>query len=58
LPGFRLLADLGIVILLFGLGLEFGWSKIWAIGLAALAIGLVEISAMIAIGYLVGRLLG
>lgn len=38
-----LLADLGLVLLLFGLGLEFSWSKIRQIRLAALVIGGIEI---------------
>lgn len=54
----RLLADLGIVVLLFGLGLEFPWSMIRTMGLAAPVIALVEVTGMMAVGYLVGRLLG
>jgi CPA2 family monovalent cation:H+ antiporter-2 len=54
----RLLADLGLVLLLFGLGLEFSWSKIRQIGLAALIIGVAQIVTMICIGYGLGRLLG
>jgi monovalent cation:H+ antiporter-2, CPA2 family len=53
-----LLADIGLVLLLFGVGLEFGWSKIRQIGLAALIIGGVEIAIMISLGYGLGRLLG
>lgn len=54
----RLLAELGIVLLLFGLGLDFTWSKIRRVGLAAVGIGGVEILAAIAVGYQVGRFLG
>lgn len=54
----KLLADLGLVLLLFGLGLEFSWSKIREIGLAVLFIGVIEILAMICFGYGLGRLLG
>ncbi|MFH1484800.1 MAG: cation:proton antiporter, partial [Chloroflexota bacterium] len=54
----RLLADLGLVLLLFGLGLEFSWSKIRQIGLAVLVIGGLEIITMISLGYGLGRLLG
>ena len=53
-----LLADIGLVLLLFGVGLEFGWSKIRQIGIAALIIGGVEIATMISLGYGLGRLLG
>ncbi len=54
----RLLADLGLVLLLFGLGLEFSWSKIRQIGLSVLLIGGLEICTMISLGYGLGRLMG
>jgi monovalent cation:H+ antiporter-2, CPA2 family len=53
-----LLADIGLVLLLFGVGLEFGWSKIRQIGMAAIIIGGVEIATMISLGYGLGQLLG
>jgi len=53
-----LLADLGLVLLLFGLGLEFSWSKIRQIGLAVLLIGAFEILTMIYLGYSLGQLMG
>ncbi len=53
-----LLAELGLVLLLFGLGLEFSWSKIREIGLAVLFIGVIEILVMICLGYGLGRLFG
>ncbi len=53
-----LLADLGLILLLFGLGLEFSWNKIRQIGLSVLIIGAIEILTMISIGYGLGRLLG
>lgn len=54
----RLLADLGLVLLLFGLGLEFSWSKMRQMGFTVLVIGVTEIMTMIGLGYGVGRLLG
>jgi CPA2 family monovalent cation:H+ antiporter-2 len=54
----RLLADLGLVLLLFGIGLEFSWSKIRQVGLSVLIIGVGEILTMICIGYGLGQLLG
>lgn len=65
LPGFssgetatiRLLADLGLVLLLFAMGLELGWERIRRIGLRAIFIGSLEIAFMIAVGYQIGRLL-
>jgi monovalent cation:H+ antiporter-2, CPA2 family len=54
----NLLADIGLVLLLFGVGLEFGWSKIRQVGLTVILIGLIEIMTMISLGYGLGRLLG
>ncbi len=54
----RLLADLGLVLLLFALGLELGWRRIRQVGFSVLVIGAVEILVMISLGYGVGRALG
>ena len=54
----RLLADLGLVLLLFALGLEFGWRRIRQVGFSVLVIGSGEMLVMISLGYGVGRLLG
>jgi CPA2 family monovalent cation:H+ antiporter-2 len=53
-----LLADLGLVLLLFSLGLEFSWHKIRQIGFSVLLIGGIEIFTMISLGYGLGRLMG
>lgn len=54
----RLLADLGIVLLLFSIGLEFTWDRLRSVGLIALVIGAIEIPFMLAIGHQLSRLLG
>ncbi len=54
----RLLSDLGLVILLFALGLEFGWERIRQVGLNVVLIGLIEMAFMMALGYQLGLLLG
>ncbi len=54
----RLLADLGLVLLLFGIGLELGWQRIRQVGTQVIFIGLVEMTIMFALGYQVGLLLG
>jgi len=54
----RILADLGLVVLLFSLGLEFGWEKIRQIGFTVIIIGTIEISIMMALGYEIGILMG
>jgi CPA2 family monovalent cation:H+ antiporter-2 len=54
----RLLADLGLVLLLFAMGLEFGWKRIRQVGLRVIFIGVIEITFLIALGYEAGILLG
>ena len=45
-----LLAELGLVLLLFGIGLELGWRRIRSIGFQVLVIGVVEISVLTLFG--------
>jgi CPA2 family monovalent cation:H+ antiporter-2 len=54
----RLLADLGLVLLLFAVGMEFGWRRIRRVGFGVLLIGTIEMLVMIALGYHIGKLLG
>ena len=67
MPGIRLventetirrLADLGLVLLLFGVGLQFGWQRIRQIGTWVILIATIEITFMFALGYEVAILLG
>ncbi len=53
-----LLADLGLVLLLFGTGLDFSWGKIRSVGRAAIVIAVIESITMFSIGYGLGRLFG
>ena len=53
-----LLADLGLVLLLFGIGLEMGWQRIRGIGPTVVFIALLEFIIMLAIGYQVAMWLG
>ena len=45
-----LLAELGLILLLFGIGLELGWRRIRNIGFPILVIGVVEISVLTLFG--------
>ncbi len=54
----NLLADLGLVLLLFGIGMEFSWHKIRKFGFQVLVIGVIEIVTMISIGYGLGQAFG
>lgn len=53
-----MLADLGLVLLLYALGLELGWRRIREVGFGVLIIGTLEILGMMSLGYFLGQLLG
>lgn len=50
-------ADIGIIFLLFALGLEFSFKKLLAVGGKASIATLINMGSMIAIGFLIGQLL-
>lgn len=52
------IADLGLVLVFFGIGLEFSWGKVRSAGGSILFIGIFECVGMIALGYCFGLLLG
>ena len=54
----RIMAELGLVLLLFGIGLEIGWQRIRGLGLKVVVIGLVEMATMFALGYELASWLG
>ncbi|RAK02740.1 CPA2 family monovalent cation:H+ antiporter-2 [Larkinella arboricola] len=54
----RIWADIGVIVLLFSLGLEFNIKKLVKIGGTAAMTGVYEILAMIFLGYLTGLCLG
>jgi len=54
----RIWADIGVIFLLFGLGLEFSFKKLVKVGGTASITGILETGAMMLIGYLTGRWLG
>ncbi len=57
LHGIETLSELGIIFLLFSIGLEFSLKKLYQVGLQALMIAFSEIVFMIALGYLIGHFL-
>lgn len=58
-PGtISLLADLGIILLMFGLGLEFSITRLRTVGNVALIGGALQVLIVFAIGYQAGLLLG
>jgi CPA2 family monovalent cation:H+ antiporter-2 len=54
----RTWADIGVIFLLFGLGLEFSFKKLIKVGGTAAITAIVEISATMALGYGIGLMLG
>jgi CPA2 family monovalent cation:H+ antiporter-2 len=51
-------AEIGVVFLLFALGLEFSFKKLMNVGSTAFITALTEVISMLLIGYCVGMLLG
>lgn len=51
-------ADIGVIFLLFGLGLEFSFKKLIKVGGTAAITAIIEVSATIGVGYLIGKMLG
>lgn len=51
-------AEIGVIILLFSLGLEFSFKKLMRVGGSASVTAIVQITCMIGLGYLTGQLMG
>jgi CPA2 family monovalent cation:H+ antiporter-2 len=51
-------AEIGVIFLLFSLGLEFSFKKLVKVGAPASVTAVVEVVVMVAIGYATGRALG
>ncbi len=54
----QILAELGVVFLMFSLGLEFSLKKLFRVGVTAVVAALMEITVMIGIGYSIGQFFG
>ncbi|MBI4375669.1 MAG: cation:proton antiporter [Elusimicrobia bacterium] len=52
------LAQIGVIFLLFALGIEFNLDRLSKIGIRALICALIEAAMLVPLGYLVGRWLG
>jgi CPA2 family monovalent cation:H+ antiporter-2 len=50
-------AEIGVIFLLFGLGLEFSFKKLYRVGGSSVVTGAIEVSFMFTLGYLLGRAL-
>lgn len=56
--GIKVWSELGVILLLFGLGLEFSFKKLVKVGGSATVTAIVEIVLMIGIGFMAGQFLG
>jgi monovalent cation:H+ antiporter-2, CPA2 family len=56
--GIKTMAELGVVMLMFGLGLHFSLRQLFQVGAAAVLGAVIEIGLMIWAGYELGRLFG
>lgn len=56
--GIKIWAEIGVVFLLFALGLEFSFKKLVKVGGSAAITGITELSFMMLLGYGMGQLLG
>jgi CPA2 family monovalent cation:H+ antiporter-2 len=54
----KIWAEIGVIVLLFGLGLEFSFKKLMAVGRGASITALTEIVFMLGLGYLTGQAFG
>lgn len=54
----RLLAEFGVIFLMFSLGLEFSLNKLVRVGFSAIVTATFEVITMMALGYYAGHLLG
>ncbi|MFT3826113.1 MAG: cation:proton antiporter [Chitinophagaceae bacterium] len=50
-------AEIGVIFLLFSLGLEFSFKKLLKVGASASVTAIVEVAGMLMIGYITGRLM-
>lgn len=57
-PNIKILSELGVIFLLFSLGLEFTFHKLTRIGFSATVTGILEVVLMTAIGFGTGRMMG
>ncbi len=54
----KIISELGVIFLMFSLGLEFSFQKLTKVGFSALITGIIDVSMMVLIGYFAGGWLG
>lgn len=58
IPNIQILSELGVIFLMFSLGLEFSFHKLKRVGFSASITGLVEVVFMLLLGGLAGKAMG
>ncbi|PRY14370.1 transporter (CPA2 family) [Pontibacter ummariensis] len=58
LENIQIWAEIGVIFLLFSLGLEFSFKKLVEVGGASSVMAIIEVVVMLLLGYLTGKLLG
>jgi monovalent cation:H+ antiporter-2, CPA2 family len=58
IPNLKFIAELGVIFLMFSLGLEFSFHKLVSVGFSASITGLLEVILMSTIGFAAGAALG
>jgi CPA2 family monovalent cation:H+ antiporter-2 len=58
MAGIQLWAEIGVIFLLFSLGLEFSFRKLAQVGINAVITAVIEMSLMMTMGFGLGQLLG
>lgn len=58
IPNIKILSELGVIFLMFSLGLEFNFHKLTRVGISASITGIFEVILMIVLGIVTGKLLG
>ena len=54
----KIISELGVIFLMFSLGLEFSFHKLTKVGFSALITGVIDVSIMVLLGYFAGAWLG
>lgn len=57
IPNVKTLSELGVIFLMFSLGLEFSFHKLKRVGLSASLAGIIEVIGMMALGMFIGEYL-
>lgn len=58
IPNIKILSELGVIFLMFSLGLEFSFQKLTRVGFSALITGLIDVSFMVVLGISAGWMMG